>query len=148
MDVKLNPKFGDEIELIPYNPDGQKFQVNLYKGVQAGFPSPADDFIEQKLSLDERYVQDPNATYFVRVKGNSMNDTLKKGDICIVKSDKKPLNNEIAIFSVNYTDYTIKRFDKKGKMLIADNPNFPNIELKEDDNVICFGVVRHIIRDL
>jgi DNA polymerase V len=60
----------------------------------------------------------------------------------------KPTDNEIAIFSVNYTDYTIKRLDKKKNQLIANIPNFKAISILEEDVLICFGVVKHIIRDL
>jgi DNA polymerase V len=143
------PKFGSELEVIPYEIKGGNIYVNYYRGgVQAGFPSPADDFKEQKLSLDAKYLTNPDATFIVRVKGDSMYPTLHIGDLLIVKSDVDFTNNKIGIISVNNTDFTVKRYDKKKAVLIADNKDFSNIKIEEEDTLLCLGVVQHLIRDL
>jgi len=146
--VKI-PKLGDELEMVPFEVKEEGVYVKYYpEGVQAGFPSPAEDFTESKLSLDKRYLCKPETTFIVRVKGDSMYPTLNVGDILVVRSDLNLEDDNIAIISVNNTDFTAKRFDKANEVLIADNPDFPNIKLHEEDTLICKGVVKHLIRDL
>lgn len=141
------PKLGDELEILPYEKN-EKIYAKFYGGVKAGFPSPADDFLKKKLSLDEKYIQNPDNTYLIKVRGNSMNPTLYNGDILIVKSDLDLSDNDIAIVSVNNTEYTVKRFNKKKRVLIADNDEHPNIEIQDDDTILCLGIVKNLIRDL
>ena len=148
MKIIKAPKLGDELENLKYEISEEKILVNYFGGVQAGFPSPAEDFVEQRLSLDEKYISNPNNTYLIRVRGNSMYPTLQVGDILIVKSDLDLKDNKIAIVSINNTDYTVKRFSKRKKILVADNSEYPNIEIKEDDTILCLGVVQNLIRDL
>lgn len=143
------PKFSKELINLPFRIDHKKVYVNYFdEGVQAGFPSPADDFKEIPLSLDEKYLQNPQSTFIVKVAGNSMYPTLQIDDILIVKSDLEFKNNDIGIVSVNQTDFTVKRFDKTMKRLVADNKEFPTIPLNNEDTVICLGVVKQLIRDL
>lgn len=149
MKIIKAPKFGNEIINLPYRVEGGQVFVNYFEqGVQAGFPSPADDFKEQKLSLDEKYLSKPDSTFLIKVVGNSMYPTLQVGDILIVKSDIEFRDNLIGIVSVNNTDFTVKRLDKTQNILIADNKDFPNISIEQDDTIICLGVVKHLIRDL
>jgi DNA polymerase V len=77
-----------------------------------------------------------------------MYPTLQIDDVLIVKSDLEFDNDKIGIISVNNTDFTVKRFDKKNNQLVADNKNFPNIKIKKDDTLLCLGIVQHLIRDL
>lgn len=149
MKIITLPKFGKELMNISFKKGDDLSGVKFYEqGVQAGFPSPAEDFKEQKLSLDEKYLSNPNATYLVKVVGESMLPTLQPNDILVVKSDKELTDNCIAIISVNNTDFTVKRFDKKEKVLVADNPDFKNIKLNEEDTLLCLGIVKHLIRDI
>lgn len=149
MKIIKAPKFGNEIINLLYRVEGGQVFVNYFEqGVQAGFPSPADDFKEQKLSLDEKYLSKPDSTFLIKVVGNSMYPTLQVGDILIVKSDIEFRDNLIGIVSVNNTDFTVKRLDKTQNILIADNKDFPNISIEQDDTIICLGVVKHLIRDL
>jgi len=143
------PKFSKELINLPFRKENQKIYVRYYQdGVQAGFPSPAEDFKEIPLSLDEKYLQDPEATYLIKVAGNSMYPTLQIGDILIVKSNLSFDDQSIGIVSVNHTEFTVKRMDKKNNHLIADNKSFSPIKIKQEDIVICLGVVKHLIRDL
>ena len=143
------PKLNSELQKILYKKEGKKKLVAYYDdGVQAGFPSPAEDFKEQKLSLDEKYITNPDATFLIRVVGNSMYPTLQVNDVLIVKSDVDFTDNKIGIISVNNTDFTVKRYDKDKQVLIADNKNFDNIKINKEDTLLCLGVVVHLIRDL
>ncbi len=148
MKILKVPKFSSEIQNLPFKKEGNTFITYFEEGVQAGFPSPAEDFTEHKLSLDEKYLNNPDATFLIRVVGNSMYPTLQVNDILIVKSDIDFTDNKIGIISVNNTDFTVKRYDKKTETLIADNKEFKNIKILEDDTLLCLGVVVHLIRDL
>jgi len=149
MSIVKIPKLSSELEFVPFELLDDEIKVKYFsEGVQAGFPSPADDFKEQRISLDSKYLTNPDATFLVRVKGDSMYPTLQIGDLLIVKSDKELLDNKIGILSVNNTEFTVKRFDKDKNILIADNKSFPNIEIGEDDTILCLGIVQHFIRDL
>ncbi|WP_299096992.1 S24 family peptidase [uncultured Winogradskyella sp.] len=149
MSIVKIPKLSSELEFVPFELLEDEIKVKYFSdGVQAGFPSPADDFKEQRISLDSKYLTNPDATFLVRVKGDSMYPTLQIGDLLIVKSDKELLDNKIGILSVNNTEFTVKRFDKDKNILIADNKSFPNIEIGEDDTILCLGIVQHFIRDL
>ena len=149
MKIVQTPKLSPELINLPFKIEGNKVYVKYYEqGVQAGFPSPAEDFKEIPLSLDEKYLQNPEATYLIKVVGDSMFPTLMVGDILIVKANLELKHLNIAIVSINNTDYTVKRFDKKKKLLIPDNKDFLPISLKEDDTLVCLGVVKHLIRDL
>ena len=148
--IKLSKlKFSQEIEILPFEVKEDSVEVKFYsEGVQAGFPSPADDFKEEKLSLDKRYLSNPDSTYLIRVAGNSMVPTLEINDILVVRSDFELKDNCIVIVSVNNTEFTVKRYNEDNKELIADNPDFPNIKIGEDDTLICLGIVKNLIRDL
>lgn len=146
--VKL-PKFGNELVNLPVKTDqNKKIYVKHFKGgVQAGFPSPAEDFEEVPLSLDEKYLHPAESTYIVEVAGESMYPTLQVGDKLVVRTDLPLTDNKVIIASLNNNEFTVKRFDQKNNKLIADNPKFPNIELKEDDTLLCLGIVKLIIRE-
>lgn len=141
------PRLNDELELIPFSIENEKRFINYFGGVQAGFPSPAEDFIGKKISLDEKYITKPNSTYIIKVRGNSMYPTLQNGDIVIIRSDKELQDNDVAIVSINNSDYTVKRYIKKNSQFVPDNPKFKVIEVGEEDVVICLGIVKHLIRD-
>lgn len=140
MKIVQPPKLSDELRFISIDSESAKQHVKYYEeGVQAGFPSPADDFKDAPLSLDERYLNNPNRTFLLKVVGNSMYPTLSVGDILIVKSNRTIEDGEIGIISVNHTDFTVKRLDKANERLVADNPDYDNIKLDENDTVVCLG---------
>ena len=147
--IKVAKGLSEELEMVPFKVSEQGVYVPYFEdGVQAGFPSPADDFKEQRLSLDAKLLSKPNSTFIVKVKGDSMYPTLLVGDYLIVRADLNLEDNDIGILSVNNNDFTVKRLDKAKNILIADNNDFPNIEIDKDDVIQCRGVVKHIVRDL
>lgn len=115
--------------------------------VSAGFPSPADDHIEKKLDLNEYLVKHPAATFFVRAKGDSMiNAGINDNDILVVDRSIEPTNGKIVIAAID-GQLTVKRLKKiKSKIyLVAENENFPAIELKSENDVCIWGVVTSVI---
>ena len=77
-----------------------------------------------------------------------MHPTLQQGDIVIVRADKELQDQDIAIVSINHSDYTVKRYDKASSSFVPDNTSYSRIALVETDVVVCLGVVKHLIRDL
>jgi DNA polymerase V len=125
------------------------FKLPLFtESVQAGFPSPADDHIETKLDLNEFLIKHPEATFFVRVTGDSMKEVgMSSGDILIVDRALEPKNGKIIVAAVN-GELTVKRLQKNnGKvLLVPENKNFSIIEISEDMEFMIWGVVVNVIK--
>ena len=122
-----------------------KLPVLLNK-IPAGFPSPAEDFVEGKLDLNTKLIDHPNATFLVRVTGNSMiNANIREGDILIVDKSIEPINNKIVIAAID-GELTVKRFKRRHNriVLVAENVEYPDLEITTDDFTI-WGVVTYII---
>ncbi len=118
--------------------------------VQAGFPSPADDFLEEKMSVQELLVKHPESTFFVRVTGDSMRDAqIVEGDILVVDRSLRPKAQHIVIAVIN-GELTVKRLIKTEGVycLKPENPNFPLITLDKEADVTIWGVVTSVIRQL
>ena len=127
---------------------GAKLELPLYLAtVAAGFPSPADDFIDKALDLNEHLVEHPEATFFVRVCGDSMLDAgIRSGDILVVDRALEPANNRIVIASLN-GELTVKRIRAAGGRLFLtpENPAFSPIEVGEEESFEIWGVVTYVI---
>lgn len=115
--------------------------------VQAGFPSPAEDYIEKKLDLNELIIKHPAATFFVKVEGESMrNAGILSGDMLVVDRSLQPAHGKIVVAVVN-GEFTVKRilFHKDRVQLRAENENFPSIEIERDSDFQIWGVVTYVI---
>ena len=115
--------------------------------VSAGFPSPASDYIEHKLDLNNYLISNPAATFIVKASGTSMIDAnIQSGDLLIVDKSLNPKNNSIVIASI-FGDLTVKRLKKKNKanFLVANNTNYPSFEIKEETDCFIWGVVTYVI---
>jgi len=111
--------------------------------VSAGFPSPADDYIEGRLSLDEHLIQHKDSTFFVRAKGQSMTGAgIFDGDLLVVDKSLNPKSGDIVI-AVLDGDLTVKRLSIiSGKVsLKPENPRFKDIEFKDEQELQIWGVV-------
>jgi len=116
--------------------------------VTAGFPSPADDYIEGRLSLDEHLIQHKDATFFVRAKGNSMVGAgIFDGDLLVVDKSLNPSSGDIVIAIVD-GDLTVKRLIKRGGKVILkpENPRFKEIELQDGQELQVWGVVTSTVK--
>ena len=104
-------------------------------GISAGFPSPAEDFKEQRLSLDKELVKNKEATFFARVSGQSMIGAgLDDNDLLVIDRSLEPANNKIAVCFLD-GEFTVKRLkvDKDEVWLQPENPNYPIIKITKDN---------------
>jgi DNA polymerase V len=126
-------------------------QLPLYAcKVAAGFPSPADDYIEARLDLNELLVTHKEATFFLRVKGDSMkNANINDGDLLVVNRAIEPAHCDIVVAVVN-AELTIKTlFKKRGVVkLVAANDAYPEIVIQPDNELIVWGVVTDVIHSV
>ena len=120
------------------------------EGISAGFPSPADDFKEARISLDSELVKNKEATFYARVSGDSMIGAgLDDGDLLVIDRSKNFENGKIAICLVN-GEFTVKRIkkDKNKLYLMPENKEYKPIELKEENELIIWGVVEYVIKKI
>lgn len=127
------------------------YRLPLYGSkVAAGLPSPADDYIEKQLDLNEHLIKHPAATFFVRASGKSMIDVgIHENDILIVDRSMVPTSGKIVIAALD-GQLTVKRLLKKGNtlFLMPENKHFKPIELKENNEIYIWGVVTNVIHSL
>ena len=117
--------------------------------VEAGFPSPAENYIEQELDLKEHLIRNSDSTFLVRATGKSMvNVGISPGDILIVDKSLEAKNNSIIIVSID-GELTVKRLikDNENKKLYlkSENLDYPNIDLKIESDTMVWGVVTYSI---
>lgn len=129
--------------------------------VEAGFPSPAEGQIDEALDLNELLIEHPSATYFVRVKGDSMRDAgIHHGDLLIVDRAKVPKSGDVVIAALNGA-FTVKRWrpfkckpspyhnnqtDRlSGGELVSAHPNYPSVQVSIEDDFMIWGVVCYTI---
>ena len=118
--------------------------------VEAGFPSPADDYMEEALDLNEHVIKHPSATYFVKASGDSMIGAgIFNGDLLIVDRSLEASSGKVVIAEVD-GQLTVKRLLKLNDSfsLQSENSSYPPIELQEGNEVVVWGVVTHVIHDL
>ena len=119
-------------------------------GAACGFPSPADDHLDRPLDFNELLVQNPAATFALRINGESMTGAgLFPGDIAVVDRSLTPTNGCIVLALID-GEFTIKRYRLAAGAIIleAENPAFPNIEISAEAGLEVWGVLKHAIRML
>lgn len=117
-------------------------------GISAGFPSPAEDFKEQRLSLDRELIKNKEATFFARVSGQSMIGAgLDDNDLLVIDRSLEPQHNKIAVCFLD-GEFTVKRLkvNAGGVWLKPENPNYPIIKVTEDNNFVIWGIVTNVIK--
>lgn len=144
MSINKNPK------LTFFTPD---FESNLRipfikEGVSAGFPSPAADFMENGIDLNKALSENPLATFYIKVNGNSMIDAgINDKDVLVVDRSIEPQNNKIAICFID-GEFTVKRIQVKKDCiyLMPENANYPPIKVTEENQLIIWGIVTYVIK--
>ena len=133
----LKPKEGNSIG-----------QWLIEQGISAGFPSPADDFKEIRISLDRELVKNRDSTFYARVSGESMIGAgLDDGDLLVIDRSLDPKNGKIAVCLID-GEFTVKRIKKeKDKFyLMPENNQYKPIELKKGNELTIWGLVEYVIK--
>ena len=122
--------------------------IPLFSGkVSAGFPSPADDYIEKTLDLNDLLVQKPAATFFVRAEGESMLGAgIHSNDILVVDRSIEPVVGKIVICALN-GELTVKRLKSITNEIVlgAENPAYSDITVQQEVDMVIWGVVTNVI---
>ena len=119
------------------------------QGIQAGFPSPADNYITETIDLNVELVRHPAATFYGRVNGDSMIDEgITTGDILIIDRSLEPMNGDLAVCSID-GEFTLKRikFERNRVWLIPANEMYDPILVTSENKFSVWGVVTHTIRN-
>ncbi len=118
--------------------------------VIAGFPSPAADYTQQQIDLNEHLIRNKDATYLFKVRGDSMKDAgIYENDILLVDRSINPRHNHIILAQLN-NEFTVKRLYRRGGIvkLMAENSIYPPRLIKGEDNLIAWGVVTYNLHKL
>ncbi len=116
-------------------------------GIKAGFPSPAEEYIELAFDLNKELVKNPSSTFYGRVRGNSMVDAnINDGDILVIDKSIYPSNGQKAVCFID-GEFTIKtlKLSKDGLYLMPANPEFKPIKITPDNEFIVWGIVTYVI---
>jgi DNA polymerase V len=118
----------------------------FFDGVACGFPSPAQDYVEKRLSLDDFFIRHPESTYLVRAEGESMIEAgIREGDLLVVESYSEPQHGDIVIAAID-GEFTCKRLQLRPRpALLPANAAYSAIPLTDDVDTVVFGVVRHCV---
>jgi len=122
----------------------------VVNGISAGFPSPADDFLDINIDLNKHLIKNPSTTFYGRVRGDSMKDAgIHDGDLLIIDKSLEPTNNKIAVCFID-GEFTVKRIriEKDVVWLIAENKNYEPIKVTQDNDLVIWGIVTTVIKQL
>ena len=120
----------------------------IEQGISAGFPSPADDFKEIRISLDKELVKNKESTFYARVSGDSMIEAgLDNGDLIVIDRSLQPENGKIAVCFVD-GEFTVKKIKKEQNklFLMPQNEKYKPIEIKEGNELTIWGLVIYVIK--
>ncbi|OYV47447.1 MAG: hypothetical protein B7X12_00740 [Halothiobacillus sp. 20-53-49] len=123
----------------------------LYSGrIAAGFPSPADDYADERIDLNRHLIRHKEATFFLRVQGDSMLGAgIHDGDLLIVDRAITATDGKVVIAALD-GELTVKRLSIRGEVvrLVPENPAYPVIEVNQDQDLVIWGVVTNVIHAL
>ena len=118
------------------------------EGIRAGFPSPAQDYMEQAIDLNKEIVKHPASTFYGRVVGDSMRDEgIEEGDILVIDKSLELIDNDLAVCFID-GEFTVKRvqLEKDAAWLVPANPDYPKIKVTADNDFIVWGIVTYTIK--
>ncbi len=118
--------------------------------IKAGFPSPAADFEESKVSLDHLLIKNKEATFYAKASGNSMTGAgIDDGDILVIDRSLEPRNNAVAVCFID-GEFTVKRIKKTDEavFLMPENSNYTPIQIAPHNEFIIWGIVTYVIKQI
>ena len=130
----------DESHLIPLTNNN----------ISAGFPSPADDFKEIRISLDKEIIKNEEATFYARVDGESMQGAgLNDGDLIVIDRSEEPKNGSIAVCFLD-GEFTVKRLKLKNKeiYLMPENSKYSHIKIGVGNELSIWGIVTYVVKKM
>ena len=122
--------------------------ILINTGISAGFPSPAGDYKQERISLDKELIKNQEATFFARVSGESMiNAGLEDGDLIVIDRSIEPTNNKIAVCFID-GEFTVKRLkvDDDCIYLMPENSKYKSIKVTGDNQLIIWGIVTYVVK--
>jgi len=121
--------------------------IDFVGSIKAGFPSPANDFLNDKIDLNQYVSLHPDATYFAKVNGLSMEGEFSDGDLLVIDKSIEPSDGRIAVCYID-GDFTVKRIkiEESRCLLIPTNSDYPIIEVGEFKELQIWGVVSYVIK--
>ena len=126
-------------------------KIRLYlNSVCAGFPSPANDYLEGEVDLNKYLINNPLATFIVKSQGNCMLQAgIHSGDLLIVDRSIKPKNNSVVIVSID-GELIVKRIKISGKriLLSSDNKDYGNVKINNESDIFIWGIVTKVIHNV
>ena len=117
-------------------------------GISAGFPSPAQDYLDLAIDLNKELIRNPSSTFYARVKGESMQGAgIDHGDLLVVDRSVSPSNGKIAVCFID-GEFTVKRIktDVNCCWLMPENPTYQPIRVTESNQFLVWGVVIYLIK--
>lgn len=120
------------------------------EGISAGFPSPALDFVDLTIDLNRHLIKHPSATFYGRVKGHSLKKAgINEGDLLVIDRSLEPENGKIAVCYID-GEFTAKRIKKtKDELwLMPENDDYEPIKIEEENTLIFWGIVTHVIKSV
>ena len=125
------------------------FSTHLVEtGISAGFPSPADDFLDTSIDLNKALIKNKDATFYGRVKGDSMIGAgIHDGDLLIIDKSIEPKNDKIAVCFID-GEFTVKRLKVTPECiyLMPENSKYKPIQVTEENELIVWGVVTFVVK--
>ncbi len=117
-------------------------------GISAGFPSPAEDFIDVSIDLNKTLIKNPPATFLGRVNGDSMQDLgISDGDLIVIDKSLEAKNGKIAVCYID-GEFTLKKIklEKNQCWLMPANEKYEPIKITEDNDLVIWGILVHVIK--
>jgi DNA polymerase V len=118
--------------------------------ISAGFPSPAEDYMEEGIDLNRELIRNPAATFFGRVRGLSMKDAgISEGDVLIIDKSLEPRDGSVAVCFID-GEFTVKRLkvEQDGVFLVPENKEFKPVKITEGNDFIVWGIVTYVIKKM
>lgn len=146
----LKQKKENLVDLFSVNTETELNLPYVDSGISAGFPSPALDFIELSIDLNRHLIKNPSATFYGRVKGDSLkNAGIDNDDLLIIDRSIEPTTGKIAVCFIE-GEFTAKRIqiNKNEILLIPENDNYQTLNVTEDNDFLIWGVVTYVIKKI
>lgn len=146
----LNPHTISTLAVFSVSTETKLSRPFIDQGISAGFPSPAQDFIDLSIDLNKELIKHPSSTFFGRVKGCSMIDAgINNGDLLIVDKSMDPTDGKIAVCFID-GEFTVKRLkvEKECCWLLPENESYDPIRVTTENDFVVWGIVIYVIKAL